>query len=163
MPALGNPQQLSNSRPRWKNDTNVRAIDRNVLTKAFGNMEYRTNDGSAPKYHLRDNTSKTTPFRTAMNAGDINGTVNKSVAVNALPRPSNQVNVKNLFGWKLFAGSAQTVTNGSHYSGNPSYVYDGSDYARYKRLKAINNNYHDPTFGGDKHNASQSVIRGIRR
>ena len=163
MLSLGNPGSLPNSRPRWKNGTNVRAIDRNVLKSAFGNMEYRTSDGVAPRYPLKENTSLTTPFRTAMNAGDINGTINKKVDVNALPKPSNQVNVKNSVGWKLFAGSAQTESNGSHYSGHPSYVYDGSDYARYKRLKAINNNYNDPTFGGDLHNAAQSAIRRIRR
>lgn len=148
--------------PRWKTGFNARAIDRNIVKEAFGNMEYRSKDGVS-KYPLRDNNSKTTPFRTTMNAGDaVNGTVNKDVDVNALPRPSNQVNVRNLSGLKLFAGSVQTQANGSYYSGNPSYVYDGSDYARYKRLKAINNNFNDPTFGGDRHNAAQSAIRRVR-
>ena len=161
---LGNPKMLLNSQPRWKDGGNFRAMDRRVLREAFGNMAYRTNDGKPPTYALENNRSKTTPFRTAMNAGDINGTVNKSVDKNALPKPANQVHVKNSFGWKLFAGSVQTEqSGGAFYSGNPKHVYDGADYVRFKKLQAMNRNYNDPTFGGDDHNASQVALKNSRR
>ena len=96
-----------------------------------------------------------------MNAGDINGTENSPVDVNALPKPANQVKVgpSVLNTWQLAAGSNQTVQTGSAYTGNPQFVYDGADYVRFKKLQAINRNYRDPTFGGDQFNASQSAYR----
>lgn len=159
---LGNSTNLSNSQPRWKDGTNIRAIDRNVLREAFGNMVYRISTGVS-KNALNNGVSRTTPFRTVMNAGDINGTVNKSVDVNALPKPANQVRVKNLSGWKLSAGSVQTQSSGAFYSGNPKFVYDSTDYVRFKKLQAINRNYNDPTFGGDDHYASQVALKNSHR
>ena len=47
------------------------------------------------------------------------------------------------------------------FSGNPRFVYDGSDYARFKKLQAINRNYNDITFGGDQHSASQQAYRRV--
>jgi hypothetical protein len=46
---------------------------------------------------------------------------------------------------------------------NVKYVYDGSDYTTYLKLKAINKNYNDLTFGGNEYNGAQSAIRAIRR
>ena len=37
---------------------------------------------------------------------------------------------------------------GSEYTGNPRFVYDGSDYVRFKRLVAKNKTYNDSSFGG---------------
>ena len=141
------------SNPRWKDSGNFRAIDRNVLRQSFGNMVYKNKNGYTISA-LQNGKSKTTPFRTAMSAGDINGTVNMPVDKNALPKPSNPIHSKNLSGLKLFGRSVQTKNNGSHYSGNPKYVYDGADYTRFKKLQAMNRNYNDNTFGGDQHNAS---------
>ena len=165
---LGNPNpKLQNSQPRWSDGTNNRAINRKVLRESFGNGGYRKTTGEtdyplAGKSYSNSGVGSTknfaiTPFRMAMNAGDIAGTTNKPVDKTALPQPSNQVHVKgsSLSGYKMFAGSVQTVANGSQYSGNPKYVYDGGDYVRFKKLQAINKNYRDPTFGGDQHNASQ--------
>ena len=163
---LGNPKNLPKiSQPRWKDGTNVRAIDRNVLREAFGNMVYRTSRAVASINALDPGKSKTTPFRTAMNAGDINGTVNKAVDQTALPKPANQVHVKNLSGWQSSAGSVQTEKSGkgAFYSGNPKFVYDATDYVRFKKLQAINKNYHDPTFGGDDHHASQVALKNSHR
>jgi len=148
---FGNPKGLDNSQPRWKDGGNFRAIDRSVLREAFGNMVYRKTDGNNI-YALKKNQSKTTPFRTAMNAGDIMGTVNKSVDIHALPRPAH-----------VNSGPTYTTNNGSFYSGNPKYVYDGADYVRFKKLQAMNRNYKDPTFGGDEHNASQVALKRSRR
>ena len=66
------------------------------------------------------------------------------------PKPSNQVNAprrSSLAGWGVLAGGVKTVaTGGSAYSGNPKYVYDSSDYIRYKKLLAKNSLYNKPTF-----------------
>ena len=45
---------------------------------------------------------------------------------------------------------------------NPKFVYDASDYIRFKRLNAINNSYNDTTFGGDDNNAGQSALNFVR-
>lgn len=161
---LGNPKKLQNSTPRFNNQDNNNAMYRNVLRQAFGNAVYKKSDGNII-HGLKRGQAKTTPFRVVMNAGDINGTYNSPVDSKALPKPSNQVKVGNssLSGWKGLAGSIDTVQNGSFYSGNPKYVYDGADYVRFKKLQALNNNYNDPTFGGDQHNASQQAYRRTHR
>ena len=43
--------------------------------------------------------------------------------------------------------------------GNPKYVYDSSDYIRFKKLAAKNRNYNDNSFGGDESSATQSRRR----
>ena len=132
---------------------------RNVLRQSFGNAAYRNKTGQNV-YGLQRGVSKTTPFRTAMNAGDINGTTNSAVDVNALPKQSNQVKVgPSVLNNGKLSGGNQTVEQGSAYTGNPKFVYDGGDYTRFKKLQAINRNYRDPTFGGDQSNASQQAYR----
>jgi hypothetical protein len=46
---------------------------------------------------------------------------------------------------------------------NVKYVYDGSDYTKFKKNQAVNRNYNDRSFGGNDYNTSQSAIRHIRR
>ena len=122
-------------------------------------------DPSDVTLSLSDNTgefrSGLTPFRKAFNAGDML-TRNNSATSTLLGKPPNQVNsLRNMFGWQNNAGSVRQEENGSFYSGNPRFVYDGSDYARFKKLQAINRNYNDITFGGDQHSASQQAYRRV--
>jgi hypothetical protein len=49
------------------------------------------------------------------------------------------------------------------FSGNPRFVYDGSDYIRFKKLNAINKNYNDLTFGGANNSQSQHAINRVRK
>ena len=76
---------------------------------------------------------------------------------------SNQVNGIN----RLTAlGGYRSVGDGirygnAAYSGNPRYVYDSSDYVRYKKIKAENKNYYDYSFGGGN-NSSQSALNITR-
>ena len=46
---------------------------------------------------------------------------------------------------------------------NTKFVYDGSDFIRFRRNQAINRNYNDRSFGGDDYSGSQSAYRHIRR
>ena len=116
-----------------------------------------------------------TPFRKAFNAGDplnrFNVLPNSKIYenVNGLATsisPANQVQGSRRAANQAAAstaGSARRVSeNGSAYTGNPRFVYDGSDYTRYLKLKAQNNNYNDPTYGGDDHHASQSALAKVR-
>ena len=93
-----------------------------------------------------------TPFRQAYNAGDIAGTVDQRTQ-EAAP---NQVNgiapVNSLRKYERSRGAASG--GGSKFTGNPRYVYDSSDYIRFRKLAAKNKNYNDKSFGGDESHAS---------
>tara|TARA_Y100000389_G_C17455290_1_gene517720 strand:- start:987 stop:1646 length:660 start_codon:yes stop_codon:yes gene_type:complete len=128
-----------------------------------------------------------TPFRALMNAGDPNNTYNSpqwgpSSQVPASGAGSVGRYINNQYthvinqvsstkrssnsGWKSAAGrvpTSQTTSGASAWTGNNKYVYDGSDYVRFKKLQAKNRNYNDPTFGGDEHNASQVPRARARR
>jgi hypothetical protein len=102
------------------------------------------------------------PFRVVNNAGDFlsrqNYTSGGSNQVNNVRRGSTS--------YKVLGGSIQTnkdSTNIPSASCNPRYVYDGSDYVRFKKLQAVNRNYNDYSYGGDDYSASQSAWRRVRR
>ena len=98
-----------------------------------------------------------TPFRQAFNAGDSQGTVNNSVLA--------ELNAPNQVGG---VGAGQNIfsrAGGAHkggqaaYTGNPRYVYDSSDYIRFKKLQAKNRNYNDKSFGGANNGAYVPLMR----
>lgn len=105
-----------------------------------------------------------TPFRRTLNAGDIRNSKNQNVSTDNFFKAPNQVSSqKNQYGWKKNAGSINEVNNGSYYSGNPTYVYDSSNYTKFKKLQEINRNIKDNTsFGGDKNDGSQHAYRRVR-
>jgi hypothetical protein len=75
-----------------------------------------------------------TPFRVAMNAGDL---YSRQSAAGG----SNQV--KGAVGRLSLALNGGSVHKGTGASGNQHYVYDSSVYTRYKKLVAKNRNYSD--------------------
>jgi hypothetical protein len=137
----------------------LRAVYRKQLSKSFGN-NYNTGLGSSP---LLYSTNILGPFRTSFNAGDVvtNRIENTDIKYGKM---SNQVGGNNLSRLQG-KGDGNSGQNGkAMYSGNPRHVYDGSDYARYKKLAAINKNFNDITYGnGSKHHPSQFAIRRVRR
>ena len=98
-----------------------------------------------------------TPFRQAFNAGDSEGTVNNTV-LEYLYAP-NQVGGIGA-GQNIFsrAGGAHKG-GGAAYTGNPKYVYDSSDYIRFKKLQAKNRTYNDKSFGGANNGAYVPLMR----
>ena len=176
---LGGPRASNNCeiRPRWKDSYNGRAIDRKVRRRSFGSywIVDRGDPGNTPQLPGTspscDTTNaglgKLTPFRRAMNAGDPYGTVNMPPSSTLAQKPANQINAPrraSLAGALSLASSGvRTVDNGSAFTGNPKFVYDSSDYIKYKQMKAKNNNYNDSTFGGDQHYASQVPLSRVRR
>ena len=60
-------------------------------------------------------------------------------------------------------GLVYTGGNKRQSMGNNKFVYDTSDYIKFKRLSAKNKNYGDCSFGGDDSKAAQSDIRRVRR
>ncbi len=142
---------------------NERALARRVLRHAFGNSPKALTNlpgGVSPLTLAGGGGSKSGLFRNAMSAADPLGTFNK--AANSRYGPvSNQVNgitrSSALGGYKSLADGIRSDGTAA-YSGNPRYVYDSSDYIRFKKLMAKNRTYNDSSFGGGN-NASQSAIR----
>jgi hypothetical protein len=119
-------------------------------------------NGAAATGVINGYQRKIGPFRVVNNAGDFlsrqNYTSGGSNQVNNIRRGSTS--------YKVLGGSIQTnrdSTNIPSASCNPRYVYDGSDYVRFKKLQAVNRNFNDSTFGGDDFSASQSAWRRVRR
>lgn len=104
-----------------------RSITRLQLRNSFGKsgwLKKAVNNNNLPLV--------ITPFRLAFNAGDINGTENEA-PIPELPS-ANQLNSK---------GDGVKNDGKAGYTGNPKYVYDSSDYVRFKKLQASNRNYND--------------------
>ena len=134
-----------------------RALYRKHLAKAFGNLH---NSGlkSSPALYKKNILG---PFRTSFNAGDVktNSIVPTDIKYG---RESSQVNGNNLSRVQV-RGDGVTRNGSAMFSGNPRYVHDGSDYIRFKKLQAINKNYHDYSFGGAENSQSQHAIRNVRK
>lgn len=133
--------------------SNERSMDRFSLVQAW--------NGAAATGTINGYERKIGPFRAVYNAGDF------------LSRPnytsggSNQVNnVRTLNGYKVLGGAIHPQADNTGIPSatcNPKYVYDGSDYIRFRKLQAINRNYNDYSFGGDQYNTSQSAWRRVHR
>jgi hypothetical protein len=97
-----------------------------------------------------------TPFRVAMNAGDLLLRQNE-------PGGSNQVKGSVGIGrYRNILGNFNGVHSGNGASGNQHYVYDSSVYTRYRKLHEKQKNYNDVGFGG-ANNGAYSTIMKIRR
>ena len=141
----------------------VRSSDRNVLRKAFGNNQLSATFGiQSPLYYVSTHQTKITPFRAVMAAGDPNGSINKSPST--LLHSANQVQAPRVQGTQNNPGGVKygSQSEGAFYTGNPKFVYDGSDYTRYKHLKAVNKTYDDSSFGGSN-NGSYVFLTRVRR
>jgi hypothetical protein len=105
------------------------------------------------------NLNVITPFRKLMNAGDPAGTKNSYPSPSAGPI-TNQVNGSTMVG-RLHASGGGTRSGEAFFSGNQRFVYDGSDYVRFKKLLAKNKTYNDATWGGD--GGGSTVKQALRR
>lgn len=139
------------------------AQTRFTLVNAFNTS--RATGSSYPKRIL-------TPFRAINNAGDLLVRQNYSCGGSCQTPQSRP----GLFGLKNAFGSTSTSCQADIFwtatqvnpkvpSGtcNVKYVYDGSDYTRFKKNVAMNQNFNDLSFGGDQSNGSQVSYRAIRR
>jgi hypothetical protein len=101
----------------------------------------------------------TTPFRAVNNSGDFLGRVQYSCGG---PNPTNADKP----GWKSRIRNMFSNCDGSGVpasSTNTRFVADSSEYAKFKKNRAINLNYNDSSFGGDESNASYVDRMAIRR
>jgi hypothetical protein len=139
-------------------------------SKGWSGME-GGNDRGQDRFYLRKargqnmptsivTTPIITPFRLFTNSGDQAASIN-SAPIASLGAP-NQVGGSTVV--RLNAQYGGPRANGqAAYSGNPKYVYDGSDYTKFKKLVAINKTYNDSSFGGDQSNGSYVAQRAVRR
>jgi hypothetical protein len=106
-----------------------------------------------------------TPFRAVNNAGDL---LNRQYFTSG---GSNQVNTGRI---KLAANGSARILGGNIFaqanpSGIPSantnvkYVYDGSDYTKFKKQQAVNRNYNDYNYGGKGGSTTFVALNRVRR
>ena len=159
----------------------ARGRTRQVLRRAFGNSRLPLEPDCPAKAAAvcavgscagTDGRAKKkiplTPFRAATSAGDpIQSDSGRPAAPTTCLYSPNQVNGTNRsLGFQRarnMTGGVSRVSGGAQWTGNPKYVYDSSDYVRFKRLQANNRNYNDLSFGGDQHNASYVPKLAVRR
>lgn len=113
-----------------------------------------------------------TPFRAVYNAGDLLSRQNFSCG-GTCQAPQSRPNMRGL---KQHLGHVSNTCQADVFwsplqmdlavpasACNTKFVYDGSDYIKFKKDQAINRNYNDRSFGGDDYSSSQSKWRAIRR
>ena len=132
---------------------NERAVNRSVLRRSFGNL-FNNGLNSSPLQLATKSASLCGSFRAATMAGDVLGQVN-SATNKKYGIEHNNIGTQ-FASLNLNPGGIRRNGDAS-YAGNPSKVYDASDFLRYKKLKTINQNYNDRTLGGDQSNASQQA------
>jgi hypothetical protein len=113
-----------------------------------------------------------TPFRAVNNAGDLLSRQDYSCG-GSCQTPQSRPGLNGLrsrFGStsvscqpSVLWSSTQVDSNIPSSTCNVKYVYDSSDYIRFKKNQAVNRNYNDRSFGGNESSGSQSAIRHIRR
>ena len=133
-------------------------IERSRLRRGFGNYNFLKNAITPSPNVCFNRKTVLTPFRQCFNAGDYLGTINSG------PHPKlpqiNQVN--SLMAILTAPGQDGLQSGGAGFTGNQRWVYDSSDYTRFKNLQAKNRNYNDLTSGGDQSNASQVALMRVR-
>lgn len=115
---------------------------RNILKKswngAYATGKYYGNNG---KVYGRI----TTPFRAVTNSGDFLGRVDYTCGGS---------NINKNAGFSEWSKSMGSIINTCDSTGvpasncNPKYVYDSSDYTRYRKERSINRNFNDLKDGG---------------
>jgi hypothetical protein len=130
------------------NNNNSTVRNRKVVTMVWNN---------AKVYDIERRT-----FRNIMNAGDPLSRVSYSCGgPNPLQNlPSVKQNVS------LFRGGIKTFCDNSGVpasSCNVKYVYDSSNFTRFRKETAVVKSYNDTSFGGNNSNGSASALKNNRR
>lgn len=131
-----------------------RAMNRFFIRNAAGKYNYLQPLG------INYSNKSLTPFRQVFVAGDffMASPYYSGTTTNALLPSINQVNSPIL---NANGGSTQSIQNGAAFSGNPHYVYDSSDYIKFKKISAVLKTYNDKSFGGSN-NGSYSFLMRVR-
>ena len=126
-----------------------RELQRLFLRRVFGNRVFP------------NNARNITPFRRYFNAGDTAGT-NNSAPSPLMGPPINQAISSSMVS-RLHTNGGGTQTGSAFYTGNQKYVYDSSNYVRFKKLTATNKTYNDLSFGGVGGSTVLQALARVRR
>lgn len=149
MPVITNSTQQGNSMVAPLNEASQIPLDRMIIRRMFPNRS-RFNGT-----HVLTRTWATSPFRVYFNAGDLLDRQRE-------PGGSNQVKGSIGIGqYRNTLGNGDGVTKGNGASGNQHFVYDSSDYIKFKRLRTKMQNYNDISFGGSN-NGAYTFLMNIR-
>jgi len=148
-PRITNTTQQGNSNVAPLGQASQIPLERSIIRRAFQNSKFRGKPVGITRWAQ-------TPFRVAMNAGDL-------LMRQREPGGSNQIKGSVGIGqYRNNLGLVDSITRGDGASGNQHYVYDSSDYIRYKKLRAKQYNFNDNSFGGSN-NGAYVAIRAIHR
>ena len=129
----------------------VREMERLFLRRGAGNTVF---PGGNPV--------SITPFRRFFNAGDSAGTINSAPSA-LLGQPPNQLSGNSMVSRIHAHQGGINNTGEAFYTGNQKYVYDSSNYVRFKKLQAVNRNYNDSSFGGENGSTVLQALSRVRR
>lgn len=148
---LGGPFTGFVSKPTAKNQKDSEhATMRHVLRSAW-NTRYATENVNGYKPRIGS-------FRAVNNAGDYLGRVHYSCG-GPNPTSSRKAGLQRRIGsmWSNCDG-----TNVPPSTCNVKYVYDSSDYIKFKKQRAYNVNYNDVAYGGGARATEAHAIRAVR-
>ena len=132
-----------------------RELERVTLRRAFGNQIFLPSGSVSARPPI-------TPFRRFFSAGDMAGSINSAPSP-LLGRPIDQVGSSSMVS-RLHAPQDGVNNQGTaFYTGNQKYVYDSSNYVRFKKLQAVNRNYNDLTYGGAGASTVSQALARVRR
>lgn len=103
-------------------------------------------------------TRKIGAFRAVNNLGDVLNRQNYSCG------GPNQINSR--VGIHDKGGAIPQQCDGTGVAAascNPKFVPDSSDYIKFKKQRAVSQNYNDSSFGGDESNGSYVALMRVRR
>jgi hypothetical protein len=112
------------------------------------------------------------PFRAVNNAGDLLSRQNYSCGGSCQTFQSRPglSGLRNHFGSisdsctaDVFHSANQVDPRIPASACNTKFVYDSSDYIRFRKNQAFNKNYNDRSFGGNEYSGAQTATRAIRR
>ena len=166
------PSRLGQGIPGATNNTNnynssklknLEVQDRYRLRRAFGNSRISNMyDGRSTLLSSSLGKASTTPFRAAFNAGDPEGTVNETTNPK-YGRAPNQITSLSLGRFNgLDVGDGPRQGGNAAWTGNVKFVYDSSDYVRYRKLRAKNQTYNDKNLAGKNGSTVFTALHRVR-
>ena len=151
-PRVTNTTQQGNSNVAPLGEASQIPLERMMIRRVFQNSRFRGKPVGTTRWAQ-------TPFRVAMNAGDLLMRQNT-------PGGSNQIKGSVGIGkYRNTLGFIDGIKSGDGASGNQHYVYDSSVYIRYKKLREKQYNFNDTSFGGSTNSAyvaTQAIHRYSR-
>ena len=135
--------------------------DYNEYENTRGSLVNAWNTSYQSQLHNASRNRIITPFRAVTNAGDVLARVSYSCGGSS-QTPQSRPGLPGLSNHLGNIRSSCDNTGVPASACNVKYVYDSSDYIRYKKQSSFVKNYNDISYGGDNNFAGQSAIKNLR-